>query len=103
MSDEPQERTETLRSAVIQALRERTLSARELSAQVGVPEREIAAHLEHIERSLRHTQESLVVLPPRCLKCGFVFEARERRSKPSRCPKCKSERIEPARFSVVLR
>lgn len=100
---EPPERARTVREAIAAELRDGVLSAHELSARVSVEEREVAAHLQHLERSLRHAGERLVVLPPRCLKCAFVFADRERRTKPSRCPECKSERIEPARFSIAAR
>ena len=100
---EPAERAQTVREAIAAELRESTLSAHELSARVSIEEREVASHLEHLERSLRHAGERLNILPPRCLKCGFVFVDRERLRKPSRCPDCKSERIEPARFSVGSR
>jgi transcriptional regulator len=95
-----QERSSTVRSAIAAALREHELTARELSALLSVQEREVASHLEHIEHSLRHSGERLCVKPPRCLACGFAFEQRERRSKPSRCPSCRSERIEPAHFKI---
>jgi predicted Zn-ribbon and HTH transcriptional regulator len=103
-SDSPDhvaERSTTVRDAIASALRQATLTAQQLSAEVSVQEREVAAHLTHLERSLRHGGERLLVLPPRCIKCGFVFEDRARRSKPSRCPSCKSERIEPPRFSIT--
>lgn len=100
---QPAERTHTVREAIAAELRAGTFSAHELSARVSVEEREVAAHLQHLERSLRHGGERLVVLPARCLKCSFVFAERERRTKPSRCPDCKSERIEAARFSIASR
>lgn len=97
---EPVERAQTVREAIAEALREDALTTQELSARVSVPEREVADHLEHLGRSLRRGPEHLVVIPARCVRCGFVFEARERRTKPSRCPACKSERLAPARFSI---
>lgn len=100
---EPAERAHTVREAIAAELREGSFSAHELSARVSVEEREVAAHLQHLERSLKHSGERLSVLPPRCLKCGFVFVDRERLRKPSRCPECKSERLSPARFSIAGR
>jgi hypothetical protein len=97
---EPEARTRTLRQALRAALDETPRTLRELSVSIGSPERELQGHLEHLEHSLAAEGISLVVLPPRCHACGFAFKERERRSKPSRCPRCKSERIEPARFAL---
>ncbi|HEY8943921.1 MAG TPA: transcriptional regulator [Polyangiaceae bacterium] len=94
------ERVETVRRAILDALRGDPLSIRELAARVGVRERDLGEHLEHLARSLRNSGERFIVLPPRCVPCGFVFEQRERLTKPSRCARCRSERVQPARFRV---
>ena len=101
MSDEPEERHATARQALRAALGGAPQSVRELSALTGLSEKEIPEHLEHLERTLRGEGLKLTVLPPRCVRCGFRFEERERLRKPSRCPRCKSERIEPARFTLA--
>jgi transcriptional regulator len=98
--DEPAASTRTHRDAIATELRGAPLSAREISALVSLSERDVIAHLEHLERSLAHVGEHLSVLPARCLQCQFSFDQRKRRSRPSRCPKCRSERIEPARFAI---
>lgn len=92
---------ETPRQAIAALLRERALTTREISAEAHVAERDVAAHLDHLARSLAAAGERLVVEPAACAACGFVFEARERKRRPSRCPRCKSERIHPPRFSVA--
>ncbi len=79
-------------------LRDQQCTARDLSYVVSIPEREVSDHLEHLARSLRAGGERLVVEPPACVACGFTFE--ERTSPPSRCPRCKSERIRPPEFSI---
>lgn len=99
--DGPETRDATLRAAIRGALRDEELTARELSARVGVAERDVATHLGHLAQSLEHSGERLIVTPPCCVKCGFAFEERARHSKPSRCPHCRSERIRPARFRIV--
>lgn len=47
----PPDRAETIRDAIAAALREAPLTARELSERIGVAEREIGPHLEHLARS----------------------------------------------------
>jgi predicted Zn-ribbon and HTH transcriptional regulator len=74
-----------------------------LSQVVGRPEREVAEHLAHLERSLRHSDEELLVEPAQCLSCGFVFEERRRKSKPGSCPGCRNPRITRPLFSIAVR
>jgi predicted Zn-ribbon and HTH transcriptional regulator len=99
-ADGPPARSSTSREAIATALRAGTFTARDVSARVGLSEREVAEHLPHLERSLVHGQERLIVVPPECVKCGFVFEQRGRHSRPSRCPRCRSERVSPPRFTI---
>jgi predicted Zn-ribbon and HTH transcriptional regulator len=90
----------TIRQALREEMRDFALTARELSARVSIREREVAEHLAHLARSLPREGERLVVEPARCVGCGFRFEKRERFTRPSRCPVCRGERIEAARFTV---
>lgn len=90
----------TVRDRIREALELRPHTSLQLSQAVGIPQGEVAGHLEHLARSLPHQGLVLEVDPARCIACGFAFEARRRFGRPSRCPQCKSERIEPPRFSV---
>lgn len=101
MSDGPEERALTVREAIARALWQQRLSAKDISAEVGVPEHAVAEHLEHLKRSAKAKGEVLVVDPPECTQCGFVFKGKLKR--PSRCPRCKSERIHPPRFGLEPR
>jgi predicted Zn-ribbon and HTH transcriptional regulator len=91
----------TVRLSLAAALRGERLSAHALSGRVGIPEKDVAFHLEHLARSLARGRERLVVYPAACEDCGFVFKKRERLAGPSRCPLCKSERITPPAFSIA--
>lgn len=75
----------------------------ELRRQLGWPVRLLEDDLRHLERSLRAGGRRLAVEPARCLGCGFVFRGREakRFHAPSRCPRCRGERIEEARLTVA--
>jgi hypothetical protein len=85
------------------ALRDEALTALEISERVGVREREVIDHLEHLQRSLARGGERLVIEPALCLACGFSFRKRERFSRPGRCPKCGGGRIRAPRFSLGRR
>lgn len=67
---------------------------------VGVDDLE--SDLKHLDRSLRRSHERLRAEPAKCASCGFAFRDREPRHfhPPSRCPKCKEERIEQARLHI---
>lgn len=96
----PQERNATVRESLASRLRSERATARELSAAVGISERDVAGHLEHIERSLRQSKERLHSEPPACMDCGFVFKKRERLTRPGACPKCRGTHISPPSFWI---
>jgi predicted Zn-ribbon and HTH transcriptional regulator len=49
----------------------------------------VADDLNHLFRSLKHTEYKAVVEPARCRSCGFDF-SEEKLTKPSKCPECYS-------------
>ncbi len=96
----PTEAVDTVRHRIVAELEQGPLSAFDLSGLVGVPEKEVAGHLEHISQSLHRTDKRLVVRPAECAKCGFIFEKRDRLTRPGKCPLCRSESIHAPLFSV---
>ena len=83
------------------------MNARDLSRQVGIAEKEVYGHLEHIARSLPLQGKRLVTRPSQCLACGYVFKKRSRLTRPGRCPRCRKShltrpafRIEPGRTQI---
>lgn len=97
----PAERTQTVRDALKQALRRGPMGAKDLSKEVGIPEKDVPMHLQHVERGAKREGERFVMTPATCLACGFAFSQRTRLSTPARCPECTSERIEPPEFQLV--
>ncbi|MFN3268425.1 MAG: transcriptional regulator [Zestosphaera sp.] len=66
--------------------------------------KEVYEHLEHIAKSVRRIYNNtrvLVMVPPECRSCGYVFKDLEKPKKPSKCPKCRSEKIKPPAFKIV--
>jgi len=96
----PTEVPDTVRHLLLTELEQGVCSARDLSGLVGIPEKEVAGHLEHIRQSLHRTGRRLVIQPAECVKCGFVFDKRERLTRPSRCPLCKRESLHAPLFSL---
>lgn len=96
----PGARSETVREAIRRRLRGRPATARDLSGEIGVREKDVAEHLEHLERSSGNRGERLVVVPASCVACGYTFRERSRLSRPGACPACRSTRIDPPMFRI---
>jgi len=96
----PRGRDATVREGIHAALLAGAATARDLSKRVGIPEHEVAGHLEHLERSLKHKGGKLVIEPPTCLDCGFAFTQRHRFTRPSGCPECRGRRITLPQFRI---
>jgi transcriptional regulator len=96
----PPEASQTARARLRDELLREAGTAKELSGRVGLSEKEVAHHLLHLEKSLKADGLRLTVEPATCIACGFSFKKRERLTKPSRCPECGSERIDPPVFSI---
>lgn len=96
----PDERQETVRKNIITILEERPSSAREISGAVRIPEKAVYEHLQHIQKSVSRRGLRFVIAPSECKKCGFVFERRERLTKPGKCPACRHEAITEPVYSI---
>jgi predicted Zn-ribbon and HTH transcriptional regulator len=96
----PPERKETIRQAIVDLLATQPLSAKEISGHVRIPEKEVHEHLKHIQKTIHKKNSSVKITPPRCKQCGFEFTKREKFKKPGKCPVCKGETIEEARFVI---
>jgi transcriptional regulator len=94
------ERNRTIREAIRDELLRGPATARDLSERVSIREKDVAEHLEHLEKSLRARGERFVVEPACCIACGFVFARRARLSRPGSCPECGSTRIDPPSFRI---
>jgi hypothetical protein len=97
----PSEWEDTIRHEIISVLEGQALSAKEISGLVGIREKEVYDHLEHIRQSLQRHERQLIVTPAACEDCGFVFRKRERLTRPGRCPVCKGEEITEPLFEVM--
>lgn len=65
----------------------------DIAGQLGVSPRDVADDLEHLLKSLEHSDYVAIVTPARCRKCELTFDERKLR-KPSKCPACRSTWIE---------
>jgi len=93
----PIERGETVRQGIIRLMTGCELSAKDISASVGIMEKEVAAHLDHVRKTFHGR---FVIKPAQCNRCGFIFSKRERLKKPGRCPVCHSESVSAPLYSI---
>lgn len=99
---------ETIREKIICILREsdKPLSVDDLILILNLNPREktkLYDHIMHAAKTMKaktNGKEEIVMIPPRCLKCGYIFKKLEKARKPSRCPKCKNENIGPPLFLI---
>ena len=96
----PADRRETIRKEITALLETDRLSARDISGEVRISEKEVYDHLDHIQKSLNKRGLRLLLTPAECKKCGFIFKKRERLKKPGKCPLCRSTSIEEPLFSI---
>ena len=83
-------------------LLDRPLTVTEISRLADQKGKDTAEDLEHLLKSLKHTEYEAKVEPAVCKKCGFAFGP-EKLRKPSKCPKCKGTWITEPRIQVTRR
>jgi predicted Zn-ribbon and HTH transcriptional regulator len=62
--------------------------------------KQILNEIKHLNKSLQNTNESILVKPPECKKCGYN-NFTNTANNPSQCPNCKSEWITEPQFKLV--
>jgi predicted Zn-ribbon and HTH transcriptional regulator len=91
----------TTRQRLADMLGAQSYSFDELRRELGLSARELEDELRHLEQSLRRAGRRIVVEPPRCHACDRQLPS-ERRPfhAPSRCHRCRAERVAPPSFSI---
>ena len=84
----------TLRQQMIDALQSKAMDLRELSQTIGIREKEVALHLPHIAKSVAAKKLLWRILPAYCENCDYSFKDRKRLTPPSKCPRCRTSRIQ---------
>ena len=99
----------TLREKLEALLRssDHPLTVEELSQLLALPPSEsklLYEHLRHLAKSIWQKskgREALVMVPPTCRNCGYIFKELDKPRRPSKCPKCRSQRITPPAFKIA--
>lgn len=92
----------TRRQRLMELLESGWWNLAELQEELQSPVKRLDHDLQHVARSIRGSGRRLVTEPAQCSSCSFSFTDRApgRFTTPSRCPRCKNERILPARFHI---
>ena len=78
---------------------DRPLSVEEMGYILKVDSEDIKRDLPRIQEAMERKGYRMEVVPARCKKCGFEFEPSLRI--PSKCPRCRSQWLEPPRLRLV--
>jgi predicted Zn-ribbon and HTH transcriptional regulator len=87
------------RRDLIDILKGRPISLRELALLLGERPRDLEDDLEHLFRSLRNEPLCPMITPARCRKCGFRFDD-HKLHKPGKCPRCRGNWISEPLISL---
>jgi predicted Zn-ribbon and HTH transcriptional regulator len=88
------------RKELIDLLLDNPMTVSQIARSVKESPGQIADDLQHLVRSLKHTDYKAVVEPARCRACGFEFSA-DKMTKPSKCPACRSTWLEEPRVAIT--
>ena len=93
--------SQTARQRMVGLLTGGRLSSYQLAQLLGIPERQVEDHLGHVVKTIaRDPDRRFILEPSRCQDCGFVFRDRTKLTRPSRCPRCRSESITAPRYGI---
>jgi hypothetical protein len=90
------------RKDIIDLLLQRPMSLTQIARTVDESPGQIADDLNHLFRSLKHTEYKTVIEPARCRACGFMFSG-GKLNKPSKCPECHSTWVLEPRIGIEQR
>ncbi|MGY5862295.1 MAG: HTH domain-containing protein [Candidatus Thorarchaeota archaeon] len=73
---------------------EHPITAQDICITLDIKSRSIVYEdIGHIAKSVRNSGKELLIRPASCGKCGYIFSTRKVASRPSKCPKCRSQWI----------
>jgi predicted Zn-ribbon and HTH transcriptional regulator len=94
----PSTRRKRLRDLLLSA--EDGVSLEEIERILDVGRSTALADLEHLRLSFRHQNATLLMAPPACTICGYVFRLDVPKA-PSKCPFCKSRKLADPVFKAT--
>lgn len=92
-------RRERLRELLLSS--EDGLTLEQIEKILEVKRQTAIADLEHLRLSFRNRRATLLMVPPACTTCGYVFRLDAPKA-PSRCPSCKSRALRDPIFKATI-
>ncbi len=90
------------RKGLLELLRQRPMSLRDIAELMQMPIRDVASDVEHLRKSLKRSDFRLVIEPATCQKCRFTFH-KNKTTKPGKCPRCHATWIKEPVLRVTHR
>ncbi len=90
------------RKDLIDMLLGNAMTASQIGRLVDESPARLSDDLNHLFRSLRHTEYRAVVEPARCRACGFEVSA-EKLTKPSNCSECHSTWVLEPKIGIEIK
>lgn len=81
--------------------RNELFSLREIKLKFKLTAQEVKDEVEHIFLTAKVQGFRVHIVPAECAACKYIFQDRRKVSAPSRCPKCKSERVLEPLFKLI--
>ncbi len=94
----------TRREQIIKLLTENKnpLSLDYIAEEMFIDKKTVIEDLSHIAKTLKGKGKfQLIMLPPQCRVCSFIFKNLKKPKLPSKCPKCKKRKIIPPEFTII--
>jgi predicted Zn-ribbon and HTH transcriptional regulator len=90
------------RKDLIDMLLGNPMSVSQIAREVEEAPSQVADDLQHLLRSLKHTEYRAAIAPARCRACGFEFSV-VKLTKPSKCPECYSTWVLEPKIEIQQR
>ena len=87
------------RKDLIPLLLDNPLSVSQIARLVGETPNDVASDLQHLLKSLKHSDYVASITPAKCKKCGLEFGT-HKLGKPSKCPECQSTWLAEAKIEI---
>ena len=87
------------RKELITLLLNNPLGITDVARQMEVPPGELEEDIEHLLKSIKHSEYRLIITPSVCRKCGFTFH-KDKFHRPGKCPQCHGTWISEPLFEI---
>ena len=81
------------------------LSVEDIIALLGEHHDQVTIYedIDHVSKTVYGNsggREQVIMIPPTCRACGFIFRGLKKPKRPGKCPKCRSERVTSPLFRI---